>query len=462
MCILSSREDARKRHGAAIKYIRMANDVLSGGPYEENAGNSLVDVGQELPASASAPASSCLEPQLRALHPAPDPLTASPAKATDSDYSPTEVVAKSLSPAQESVAVVSPDAAGEGEGGPGGGQGTDELSPGLPGGEPVGAEQGKSARDIGTATSGGEPEEKAPPTAEAEGGGTESSGAGGQAGADVASPSAEEAGSEPDWSASRREEAGGDQEAATVTGELRQQVIVDWRQANAAEEQRGAEGGEEEAGGEEQGGGDSASGQQEAGAQEERNGEQGGQGSASSRQSQGDADATPLPESLRIYMERKGFATLRGEVNGMTVLHFAAEECNAEVAAHCCRLAPFLVNTQAAGPKCIRMSALHIAAQGTRPQHREARLQIVRDLVAARAYLEAKKDRDMTPFLVAAATANTPCLRLLHELRANIHAETSESCTAVNLAWANRASQEVLRHMGVRKGTGTPGSGRIG
>ena len=220
------------------------------------------------------------------------------------------------------------------------------------------------------------------------------------------------------------------------------------------------------AGGPAGGGGASEDGGAAFGAKEE----QGGTGAASSQQGQGggqnagdgDAASRQQPPEVRLYMERKGFFSLRDILHGMTLLHCASEDCNANVVASLCQLAPDLVNQPAAGPKCVKMTALHIASQGTKPDLREQRLQIIRDLVAAKANLEAKKERGMTPFLVAAATVNTQGLELLYRLKANPNAENSEQCTALNLAWANKNCQQLLGRMGVRKGAGQPGSGRLG
>ena len=165
---------------------------------------------------------------------------------------------------------------------------------------------------------------------------------------------------------------------------------------------------------------------------------------------------------MRLYMERKGFASLGDVVNGMTLLHCACEDSEAQRVEQLCYWMPFSVNEQAIGPKCVRMTALHIAAQGVRADLRSDRCLCIRHLAAARADLEAKKDRDMTPFLVAAATLNQPGLELLCELRADVSAQTDNGTTALDLAWANKRCQYLLTSMGVRRGAGQLGSGRFG
>lgn len=473
MLSLCFREEARIRHSAAIKYIRMAHETLAGGAFADpntdmagvsqqataSAGgsgnpNSLLSGGA--PASSAAPSSQPQAPKVTLVPPPPpglEPMT------------PT-LEAEARSPSEQR------NSDEEGNAGKGGGPGAKELPPGAStsksGFEPGGAEKG--ARYSGSSKSGGGPEEE-PEERKGLGEGARakekpSSNAGEEEEEHTGIPEP----SPPDWSAVEAEMLV--DEAEGTAPKEKQEHEEREEQKEKEEKQKGAgpktaregRGAEKPAGeGDAPEDTDGASGQNKE--QKGRNTESGQNNEQGGGQGSGDGDPAASsqvePAELIAFKDRKGFPTLEFRRSGMTILHCAAEDSEADLVSVLCRLCPSFVNMPAAGPKCIRMTPLHVAAQGVKAELIEKRLQCIRHLVEAGADLEAKKEKDMTPFLVAAATGFLPGLQLLQRLGSNLNAQTTERCTAMNLTWASRQSQAFLSAMGVRKGPGQLGSGRL-
>ena len=101
---------------------------------------------------------------------------------------------------------------------------------------------------------------------------------------------------------------------------------------------------------------------------------------------------------------------------------------------------------------------LHILCSGGIWQ--EARAGMVAQLCQAKADVEVAKQRGTTPLMVAAATSQFAQAEALMENGADPNNCDTEGATCLDMAWHNRAMQQILMGTAARGGQGVSGSGR--
>ena len=103
-------------------------------------------------------------------------------------------------------------------------------------------------------------------------------------------------------------------------------------------------------------------------------------------------------------------------------------------------------------------SPLHILANGKDKTNVVPGM--VRNLLRANADQNAVKGQGMTPLHTAASTGNIAVAEVLMSFGGDPNKSNDEGTTALDLAWANRAMQEVLLDVGSAEGVGATGTGR--
>ena len=104
-------------------------------------------------------------------------------------------------------------------------------------------------------------------------------------------------------------------------------------------------------------------------------------------------------------------------------------------------------------------SPLHILAN-VNDEHR-IRPGMLRQLVNAKANVDPVKGAGQTPLMAAVATGNIDAATELFHLGADIHAENLQGTTAYDYAWNNSKMRNWLKDLGVGKGAGVSGTGRL-
>ena len=105
-------------------------------------------------------------------------------------------------------------------------------------------------------------------------------------------------------------------------------------------------------------------------------------------------------------------------------------------------------------------SPLHILAN-VKDDHR-IRPGMLRQLVNAKANVDPVKGAaGQTPLMAAVATANIAAATELFHLGADIYAENEEGTTVVDYCWHHNKMKNWLKDLGVGKGAGVSGTGRL-
>ena len=104
-------------------------------------------------------------------------------------------------------------------------------------------------------------------------------------------------------------------------------------------------------------------------------------------------------------------------------------------------------------------SPLHILAN-VNDEHR-IRPGMLRQLVTAKANVDPVKGAGQTPLMGACATGNLDAAKQLFQLGADIYAANSEGTTVYDYAWNNSKVRNWLKDLGVGKGAGVSGTGRL-
>ena len=170
-------------------------------------------------------------------------------------------------------------------------------------------------------------------------------------------------------------------------------------------------------------------------------------------------------KELKAFMERMCYPKLDAIIGGWTILHHAVDltvrepDLRMVVDELLTHVSSEFVNLRirSDAERAPGWTVMHIVASGKDPSG--IRGHVVNSLVAARASIDATRDREMTPLLMAASTANLLVVQALLEARANPHLASSKGATAFDFAWNNAGVQEVFKRLKVSKGTGTEGKG---